>query len=95
MNDLIDLIGGCSRFYVRGCEVQDFTSSLTKRHGINGMGGNEGHGDDGTLQTSLVVFCSSVLRILGGWPEAFASPRGTPDTRLGSYLLVAGRVGND
>ena len=66
MNDLIDLICGYSRFYVRGCEVQDFTSGLTKWHKINDKGGNEGCGNDGTLQTSLILFCSSVLRILGG-----------------------------
>lgn len=81
MNNLIDLIGGYSRLYVRGCKVQDFTSGLTKRHGINDGGGNEDHGNDGTLQTSLILSCSSALRILGGWPEAFLSPRGTPDTR--------------
>ena len=66
MNNLIDLIGGRSRFYVRGCEVQDFASGLTKRYEINEEGGNEGYGNDGTLQTSLILFCSSVLRILGG-----------------------------
>jgi len=66
MNDLIDLIGGYPRFYVRGCKVQDFTSGLTKRDEINDKGGNEGYGNDGTLQTSLVLFCSSGLRILGG-----------------------------
>lgn len=66
MNDLIDLIGGYSRLYVRGCEVQDLTSGLKKWHEINDKGGNEDYGNDGTLQTSLILFCSSVLRILGG-----------------------------
>lgn len=63
MNDLIDLIGGYSRFYVRGCEVQDFTTGLRKFYEINAQ---EGYRNDGTLQTSLILFCSSVLRILGG-----------------------------
>lgn len=66
MNDLIDLIGGYPRLYVRCCEVQDFTSGLTKRREVNDKGGNEGYGNDGTLQTSLILFCSSALRILGG-----------------------------
>jgi hypothetical protein len=66
MNDLIDLIGGHPRLYVRCCEVQDFTSGLTKGWEINDTGGSEGYGDDGTLQTSLIVLCSSMLRILGG-----------------------------
>jgi len=66
MNDLIDLIGGYSRFYVRGCEVQDFTSGLTEWCKVSDERGSEGYGNVGTLQTSLISFCSSVLRILGG-----------------------------
>ena len=86
MNDFIDLISRYSRFYVRGCEVQDFTSGLTGGHNINDKGENEGYGNYGTLQTSLILFCSSVLRILGGCPEAFLSPRGTP-YKLSDTLL--------
>ena len=86
MNDFINLISRCSRFYVRGCEVQDFTSGLTGGPNINDKRENGGYGNDGTLQTSLILFCSSVLRILGGCPEAFLSPRGTPYKLLNTFL---------
>jgi hypothetical protein len=62
VNDLIDLIGGYSRFYARSSEIQDFTSGLGKWYKID----DKGSGNSGTLQTSLIFFCSSVLRILGG-----------------------------
>jgi len=63
MNDLVDFIGGYPGFNVRGSEVQDFTTGLND---INDKGRNEGPRNDGTLQTSLILVCSSTLRILGG-----------------------------
>lgn len=96
MDDLINLIGGHPRLYVRCCDVQDFTTGLRKRCEINDKGGNEGYGNDGTLQTSLILSCSSALRILGGCPEAFLSPRGTPDgLRLGPRSFAAKSAGVD
>ena len=66
MNDLVDLIGGYSWFYIGSCEVQDFTSSLATWYKFSDDGGGEGSQNDGTLQTTLILSCSSVLRILGG-----------------------------
>lgn len=51
----------------------------------------EGYGIDSTLQTSLILFCSSKLRILGGCPEAFRSARGTPGKRSISGLARQGQ----
>jgi len=42
MNDLVDFIGGHPRFYVRGSEVQDFTTGLAGWYGVNDEGRNEG-----------------------------------------------------